>query len=394
MAGSLDGVRVIDLTTVYSGPISASILGDQGADVIKVEALGGEMMRGGGRPERNGLNGSFAMMNRNKRSLALNLREQAGKDVLLRLVADADVVMENFRPGVMERLGIGYEQLREINERLVYASINGVGATGPYANRRVYDAVIQAISGAAALQQDPEQGEPVMVNTLLCDKLTSMTAAQTICSALYACERTGKGQKVEISMLDSALFFLWPDSMTNFMFVGDDVPQMPTYSHSFFVRKTKDGYICTMPVQKSEWEGLFASLELPDLLEDPRLVDGDGHLANIELFNELLNEGYATIATAELCSRLDENQVPFAEINSRAAVIDDPQIKAMGALMEFEHPVGGSMRQPRPPGRFSATPADIFRCSPELGADTDDVLREAGFSDAEVHALRDSGIVA
>ena len=213
MTGSLSGVRVIDMTTVYSGPMAASILGDQGADVVKVEPPGGDMQRGPMRVSRNGLDAQFAALNRNKRSIGIDLSGDAGKSVLHRFVANADVLMENFRPGVMERLGVGYASLAELNPRLIFASINGVGATGPYAGRRVYDAVIQAISGIASLQADPATGEPALVNTLICDKVTAMTAAQAVCSALYARERTGVGQRIDVSMLDSALFFLWPDAM-------------------------------------------------------------------------------------------------------------------------------------------------------------------------------------
>ncbi|MEC8834115.1 MAG: CoA transferase [Pseudomonadota bacterium] len=394
MSGPLDGVRVIDLTTIYSGPIATSILGDHGADVVKIEAPGGEAMRPGFRHQRNGVSGPFAMMNRNKRSLVLDLSEDSGKRVLERLLAGGDVVVENFRPGVMERLGFGWDRLQTLNSRLIYASINGVGPTGPYANRRVYDAVIQAISGMASLQADPKVERPQMINTLMCDKLTSITAAQNICSALYAREKTGRGQRVEISMLDSSLFFLWPDSMGNFTFVGDDIPKTPYGSHAHFVRQTKDGYIATMPVQPAEWSGLFTALELDALLADERFATPRARQANSVLFQQLITDSYARFTTAELVERLSENEVPFAEINSREAVIEDPQVKAMGALVEFEHPFGGAMRQPRPPGRFSDTETDIFRCSPQLGEHTDDVLDEYGFDSDEIQELRDQGTVA
>lgn len=394
MPGPLDGVKVLDLTAIYSGPICTSILGDHGADVVKIEAPEGDTMRVGGRNSRNGVPGPFAMMNRNKRSMVLDLRTDEGKGVLRRMLAKADVVVENYRPGVMERMGFGWEQLQKINERLIYASINGVGSVGPYANRRVYDAVIQAISGIASLQADPSIEKPQMINTLICDKLTAITAAQNISSALYAREQTGRGQRIQVSMLDSALFFMWPDSMSNFTFVGEEEPARAYGNHSYFVRETKDGYIATMPVKRGEWQGLFDALELSNLLlDDPRFSTPMARQKNSKLFQKMLNDSYQNFTTKELVERLEANQVPFAEINSRPQVIEDPQIKAMGALMEFDHPLGGRMRQPRPPGRFSETETDIYRCSPELGEHAEEVLGEYGFTGEETRALFEQGVI-
>lgn len=391
MSGPLDGVRVIDLTTIYSGPICASILGDHGADVIKVEPPEGDTMRG---PTKEGLTGSFVMLNRNKRSIVINLAKQSGKETLTRLLEQSDVVVENFRPGVMDRLGFGWDDLQKINARLIYASINGVGPVGPYSNRRVYDAVIQAISGIASLQGDPSAERPQMINTLICDKVTAMSAAQNICSALYARERTGRGQFVQVSMLDASLFFLWPDTMSSFSFIRDDPPPIRFGSHAYFVRQTKDGFIAVMPVKQGEWAGLFKSLEVDNLLEnDERFNTTEKRRKNSALFQQEINDAYQRFTTAELVERFDENQVPFAEINARQEVVDDPQVKAMGALVELEHHLGGRMRQPRPTGQFSETETGFFRTSPALGEHTDEVLREFGYSSEEIRALHDEGVL-
>ena len=394
MTGSLSGVRVIDMTTVYSGPMAASILGDQGADVVKVEPPGGDMQRGPMRVSRNGLDAQFAALNRNKRSIGIDLSKDAGKSVLHRFVADADVLMENFRPGVMERLGIGYASLSELNSRLIFASINGVGASGPYAGRRVYDAVIQAISGIASLQADPATGVPALVNTLICDKVTALTAAQAVCSALYARERTGAGQRVDVSMLDAALFFLWPDAMASQHFVGAEIDSMKLTQRPrpSKVKRTADGYIATMPVQSREWTGVFEALGLTEALsaEDRDVRTGVGPSPEVM---RVIDEAYTRFTTDELCERLERHQVPFARINQREEVADDPQVRAMEALVEFEHPVGGTLRQPRPPGRFSDTPAGIFRHTPALGEHTDELLGEAGFSRDEIVGLRNTGVV-
>ncbi len=391
MAGSLDGIRVLDLTTIYSGPIAAAILGDQGADVIKVESPQGDFMRHAGANQRNGVGGAFAMMNRNKRGVVIDLSLAEGKAVFLKLVEDADVVVENYRPGVMERLGIGYDELRGVNPRLVFASINGVGHRGPYAGRRVYDAVVQSISGFGSLQADPAKERPILINSLVCDKITSMTAAQAITSALLARERTGVGQRVDIAMLDAALFFLWPDNMLHYTFVGDERPHDGFRSHWNMVRATRDGHICTMPVQAAEWQGLFRALELPNLFEDERFRTQTG--LDSERFQQALKDAYGSFDTDDLVQRLEAEQVPFAKINPRDAVIDDPQVRAMEALWEFEHPVAGPMRQARPPARFGETPAEIFRCSPELGEHTREVLAEAGYSADEITDLRERKVV-
>ncbi len=391
MAGPLDGIRVIDLTNIYSGPICTSVLGDQGADVIKVESPDGDWMREPRGIERNGVSSAFAMMNRNKRSIVIDLMTDEGKAVLKKLVVDADVVVENFRPGVMERLGIGYDVLKQVNEGLIFASINGVGHSGPYSGRRVYDAIVQAISGIGSLQADPRTDRPVLVNSLVCDKLTSMTAAQAISSALVARERTGVGQRVDVAMLEAALFFLWSDNMLNYTLVGDDSPYVFNPSHARFIRDTKDGYVCTMPVQADEWQGLFRALDLPNLIEEERFRTEEG--LDMELLQATLNEAYARFTTEELLPRLEENQVPFATVNSRDEVIDDPQVVAMQSLWEFEHTVAGEIRQARPPGRFSETPAGIFRCSPEHGEHTREVLEEAGYSGEEISAMRVRNIV-
>ncbi len=391
-SGPLEGIRVVDFTSIYSGPIATSILGDQGADVIKIESAEGDLMRRG-RPMRNGVAAHFAMMNRNKRSIVVDARTDPGREILLDLIKTADVVVENFRPGVMARLGLGYEAASSINPKLIYVSINGVGSVGPYAKRRVYDAVIQGVSGVAALQSDPTTGRPQMINTLICDKITSLHAAQTISAALFARERNGTGQQIELTMLDAALHFIWPDAMSNFSFVGDDIETAPYLDHAMFVRATSDGYVAVMPVKAAEWEGTFRALDLADLWGDERFATPQARLQNFELMQELLDNGYARFTTDEVCERLEDNDVPFARINPREAVVDDPQIVAMGALEDFAHPVGGAMRQPRPTGRFSGTPAGLHRGSPGLGEHTHEILRELDRSESQIDELKSSGII-
>ncbi|MEM9620592.1 MAG: CoA transferase [Pseudomonadota bacterium] len=387
--GPLAGVKVADFTAVYSGPLAAAILGDQGAHVVKVEPASGDLMRKGV-PRHKNMNAPFLTLNRNKQSLCVDLRTEAGVKIARELIHDSDVVMENFRPGVMERLGLGYDQFRESHPKLVYVSINGVGATGPYAQRRVYDAVIQAVSGFAALK--PGQ-PPELVNNLVCDKITSLTAAQAIVSALFQAERSGRGQRVELSMLDSALFFLWSDVMTNFTFLEEGAATVPYGDLSLFIRKTKDGWVAQMPVQKAEIEGAFRALELESLIGDERFDSVEKRLANRDLLKEITDAAYARFSTDEICQRLEANDVPFSRVNLRDEVVDDPQIKAMEALWTVEHPDAGPVRQPRPPAQFSATPSNLHTPTAQLGDHNSDVLHRLGYDAAAIDELTAAGVL-
>lgn len=391
LTGPLVGVKIIDLTTIYSGPIATSILGDQGADVIKIESAAGDPMRQGP-SRRNGVTASFAMLNRNKRSMVVDIRLEQGRQILIDLVKTADVLVENFRPGVMDRLQLGFDDLRKVNPKLIFVSINGVGDSGPYADRRVYDAVIQAISGIADLHSG-DTGRPTMVNTLICDKVAAMTTAQAISSALVARNEAGTGQQVSVSMLDAILFFLWPDSMSAYSLVGLPIGQGPAFSHSFFVRQTSDGYIAVMPVKAGEWAGTFAALGIPNLMEDESYHAIDDPAVRIGKLNQVLDEAYITFTTKELCQRLEANEVPFAEINTRAEMFDDPQVQAMGAIVEYEHDVAGPIRQPRPSAQFSETPSGPLRSSPQLGAHTKEILSEIGRSAKDIESLQELNVI-
>lgn len=236
------------------------------------------------------------------------------------------------------------------------------------------------------MQADPKTGRPQLVNSLICDKLTSMTAAQSISSALVARERSGVGQRIDVSMLDSALFFMWPDAMLNYTFIGDESLYTWAASHAGMIRQTSDGFICTMPVQQDEWLGLFAALKLPNLIEDPQYHTETG--INMIALNVTLDAAFASFTTAELDTRLEQHQVPFARVNARDEVVNDPQVVARESLWEFEHPFAGPMRQARPPARYSKTPAALFRPSPELGEHTAEVLAEAGVPEEKIAALR------
>ena len=387
--GPLAGVRVADFSAVYSGPICAAMLGDQGADVIKVEAFTGDMMRRG-LPQSNGMGSAFTTINRNKRSLCLDLQTKPGKEIAAKLIRSSDVVLENFRPGVMDRLGLGYDLFQQDHPKLVYASINGVGAYGPYANRRVYDAVIQAISGFAALKGD---AVPEMVNSLVCDKITSLTAAEAIVAALFQAERSGNGQKVDISMLDAALSFLWPDTMNNFTFLEPGVEQVPYLDHSVFLHQTKDGWIAAMPVQDKEVIGTFRALDQVHLADDARFIDQPSRARHRDELRTLLNGAYMKFTTKELSERFEVEDVPYSLINDRADVIDDPQVEAMDALLTYDHPRAGLVRTTRPAAQYAQTPSNIRTHTPELGEHTNIILAELGYSAAQIDSFFDNQVV-
>jgi crotonobetainyl-CoA:carnitine CoA-transferase CaiB-like acyl-CoA transferase len=343
-----------------------------------------------GLPKNNGMGVAFTTMNRNKKSLCLDLRADAGRDIARRLIATADVVMENFRPGVMDRLGLGYAEFKTAQQKLVYVSINGVGSTGPYAKRRVYDAVIQAISGFTTLQ--PE-GDPVMVNSLVCDKITSLTASQAVVAALFQAERSGRGQKVEVSMLDASLYFLWPDAMGNYTFLEGDIEAVPNLDHSVFMRKTKDGWIASMPVQQAEVLGAFRALGVEDLIEDERFSSFESRSRNRALMRELMDQAYARFTTDELCERFEAEDVPYSRVNLREDIADDPQVQSMQALWTYDHPQAGKVRTPRPSAQFGDTPSNIHAHTPTLGEQNSEILAELGFNAAEIEGLTADGVI-
>jgi crotonobetainyl-CoA:carnitine CoA-transferase CaiB-like acyl-CoA transferase len=367
------------------------ILGDQGADVIKVESPGtGDLLRYFG-TTRGGLAAFFTTSNRNKRSIVLNLKEPRGVEIVHRLVEGADVFVQNFRPGAAERMGVGEAVLRELRPDLVYVSISGFGETGPYAHQRVYDPIIQALSGLASTQGDPETGRPSMVRTIVPDKLTSVTAAQAISSALFARERTGKGQHVRLAMLDSLIAWLWPDGLMNHTYIGDGVTVTPPVSSLNMVFETTDGYVTAAAMSDMEWQGLCRAIDREDLLSDPRFGSVADRTRNLEALVGAADEALKSKTSEEILARLDAEDVPSAKILSRDEMVESAQVIANELLVEHEHPHAGLMREPRPAARFDVTPSSIRRPAPALGEHTEEVLDEIGVTD--IGSLRAAGVI-
>ncbi len=392
MPGPLAGYRLIDVTQMISGPMATMLLADQGADVIKVEPPGmGDLTRALGGPR--GMSPTFSIVNRNKRSIVINLKDRQGIELLERLVAGADLFVQNFRPGVAEQMGIGEAALRRVKPNLVYVSISGFGESGPYVHKRVYDPVIQALSGLASIQGDPASGRPRMMRLIIPDKVTALTAAQAMTAALLARERTGAGQHVRLAMLDAVISFLWPEAMASHTFVSNK--NVVTRSNvRDLVFETTDGYITVGVVSDAEWLGLTRALERPEWLDDPRFKTPAGRVKHADARLELTAEVLATRTSAEWLARLDAAQVPCAPILSRTDLFTDPQIAANALIVESDHPHAGRMRQPRPAARFTGTPAELRSPAPLLGEHTDAVLTELGISSEQLAALRTTGAVA
>jgi crotonobetainyl-CoA:carnitine CoA-transferase CaiB-like acyl-CoA transferase len=386
-SGPLAGVRVLDLTSMISGPLATMILADQGADVIKVEPPEGDLVRAMG-PNRGGATATFLSANRSKRSLALDLKTDAGRAALLRLVPTADAFVQNFRPGAAERMGLGEAAVRALRPDIVYVSISGFGETGPYAGKRVYDPVIQALSGLAAIQADRDSGRPRMVRTIVPDKTTALTAAQAITAALFARLRTGVGQHVRLAMLDATVAYLWPEGLAGLTFVGSEVKAPRAQLAQDLIFETTDGFITAGAVSDAEWRGMCRALERTEWLEDERFSTAAGRVVNVAPRLAMTAEVLSTRSSAEWLARLDAEGVPCAPVLSREAVIEHPQIRTNALIEESVHPAAGRIRQPRPPVRFEATPARITRPAPALGEHGREVLAEAGFAADEIDALR------
>lgn len=395
-AGPLAGVKVVDVSAVISGPMCCQMLADLGAEVVKVEPLGiGDLTRIGG--YRVGtISAMYAAANRGKQSVALDLGQPAGIEVFKRLVDRADVVVQNFRPGAVERMGIGPDDLMARNPRLIYVSISGFGPTGPYAQWRVYDPIIQSVVGLPSIQRNVDVPLPDLVRTLVCDKSTAGIAAQAVTAALFARERgTASGQHLQIPMLDTALYWLWPDMFVAHTFTGPDVVPGPPVYQVYRVQPTADGHLVYFAATDAEVRGLCRALGHPEWLDDERFATPQARQTsgNFEALGALLDEAFSTQATAKLLARLHAEQVPAAMVNDIADVFDDPQVRNNGAVHTWERPGVGTVRQARPPVRFSHTHHDPVWAVDALGESTEQVLRAHGYGPEEIDDLRAHGVI-
>ena len=405
--GALAGIRVLDLTRVLAGPLATMMLADMGAEVIKVEEPGiGDLYRASSAITKNGESVNFLSTNRNKQSLTLALDKPEGRRILEQLVATADVLVENYRPGVTDKLGIDYASLKRINPRLVYCSITGFGADGPYRNRTAVDPIIQAESGIMGLTGEQDRG-PVRIGTAVGDIYGAMLATQGILLALYARDRSDRakeepraqearqGQYVQLSLFDAAVFGLIPRE-GEFFATGKVFPRMGS-AHPQFVPfqsfATADGHVFIAAFHDALWKKLCATLVVPELAADPRFTDTAGRSRNRSELLAVIEPLLAAQSSAHWVATLEAAGVPVGRINSMADVFEHPQLKHDGMVVDMTHPVAGDIKVLNNPLRMSANPASVRTPPPLLGEHSDDVLVSLGFNAEGIARLRAEGVI-
>jgi crotonobetainyl-CoA:carnitine CoA-transferase CaiB-like acyl-CoA transferase len=394
-AGALDGVRILDLTTVFLGPYCTQLLGDMGADVVKIEPPRGDTTRFLGPARSRGMSGTFLNVNRNKRSCVLDLKAPEALGVLARMVPGCDVVVHNMRPKAAARLGITHEWASALNPAVIFCGAFGFGETGRYAGRPAFDDSIQAISGIAGYQ-GLLAGRPGYCGTVVADKVTGMMAAQSILAALFARERTGQGQAVDVTMFETMVSFALAEHMTGAAFEPPMGP--PVYPRVVSPNRrpyaTADGYLSVVPYNDKQWHQFFRLVGREDLIADARFRDMATRTENVDALYEILARALETRSSAEWQALLTENDIPNVPITEPAGLLDDPHLADVGFYRRVRHPTEGEIRMTAPPAAFSGTPSDIRRLAPGLGEHTAEVLGEFGFSAEEIDALMGSGVAA
>jgi len=391
MAGPLEGVRVLDLTMNILGPLAAQILGDMGADVCKVEPPEGDTLRGIGPGRNPGMGPLFMHLNRNKRSIALDLKAPAARGTLTRMVARADVLLHNMRPQALQRLGLTYAEVAAINPRIVHCGAFGFGQDGPYAARPAYDDLIQGAVGLPVLQAEPGR-EPRYVTTAIVDRAIGMQLASAVGMALYARERTGKGQAVEIPMFESMIQFVWSDHL--FGQTYDPPTAKAGYPRMLDPQRrpyrTADGYISVLVYTDRHWRKFFERIGRADMATDPRYTTITGRTEHIGWLYAFLAETFATRETAAWMALLEDADIPAAPLLTADTLLTDPHLARTGFLATVDHPSEGRIRTFGIPSAWSGTPPEVVRQAPRVGEHTVELLREFGYGPAEIDEMLDA----
>ena len=397
MAGPLQGYKVIDLTQVVSGPLATMLLADQGAEVIKIEPTTGlgDLTR---LPsfDKGGMGAFYLNNNRRKKSLSIDLSGEGGRQIVLDLCADADVFIQNFRPGAIERLGLGYDKIKEINPNIVYVSISGFGPTGPYSDRPVLDPVIQGVCGVISRQLNPQVPFPDLIRNLYADKSTALTVAQATTAALLAKERGNGGQLVEIPMVDACMYFFWPDAMMDLTLTDEDANGGVLLSTVYNLTECSDGKIVYFAASDAQRAGVCQAVGHPEWAEDERFSSMQALAANPQnfiLLGEMLAEAFLEMTCEEVIAALIEADVPAGPVLSGEEAVADPQVIHNETLVEWQHPDAGTVRQPRPAARFSETPTDLNFSGAHRGQHNAEILGNLGYSSEQIESLQESGVI-
>ena len=385
MSGPLSGVRVLDLSSVITGPFCTMMMADMGADVIKIEAPVGDILRHLSMTFKAGFGSWFVNFNRNKRSIVLDLKQSAARE----MVKQSDVFVQNLRPGVIERLGLGYHAVREQNPKIVYLSISGFGPEGPYAQKPVYDPVIQGVSGLAFVQGG--DGKPTFLRTAIADKMTSMNAVYHVLAGLVAVGRQGVGQEIKLSMIDSLMSFLSPDTMFGYTFVPDDEFRHMSISNALVQpMRTKDGYIVAVAATDDQWQRMCRAMGKAEWIETYatpaiRAVSLPQILAAIDEF-------LPQKTSKEWLAIFEEADVPCGPVYTFDETLRDPQLLLNQTFVEYDHPVAGRIRGVNVPGKFSETAPHIRHHAPGLGEHTVEILKEFGLSPARISTMLETQV--
>ena len=394
-SGPLAGLRILDLTTVVMGPYATQILADYGAEVIKVEPPEGDVMRLGGLMRSPKMGPLYMQANRNKRSIALDLQSADGHAALLRLAARADVLVSNIRPAAMQRLKLGYDDVRAVNAEIVYVSLFGYGETGPYAGRPAYDDLIQGLTGMPALYARQNETAPRYVPVVVADRIVGLNAVHAILAAIVHRERTGEGQAVEVPMFETMAGFVLGDHLGGRSFE----PPLGEAGYSRIIApdrrpyETGDGYICVLVYTDKQWEGFFRVLGDAALAADPRFKDQATRAGYYNEIYALLADVLRTKTTDEWLALLQEADIPCTPVYDLDDLIDDPHLEAVGFFHEMDHPSEGKIRLVGIPSRWSRTPPAITRHPPQIGEQSREILMEAGFAADEIERLIANGAV-